>query len=122
MGDVLQAARPPTVPSFFKFFPPLVRSFLIFLHLLDVSPSPSPSVDWLIPSIIRRIRTRLPTCLSIGLGAFLASCFTVPPNYYRRGRAGSLRRRGGPSREKPPPTLWAQNQPRRASRRCLRQS
>src|SRR3954454_15464360 len=72
--------------------------FSYFCTCWNVSPSPSPSVGWLIPSIIRRIRTRLPTCLSIGLGAFLAFCFTVPPNYHMRGRASRLRRRRGPSR------------------------
>src|SRR5262249_15435149 len=38
-----------------------------------VRPSESPSFSWLIPSIIRRMRTRLPTCLSVGFGAFFAS-------------------------------------------------
>src|ERR1700732_52030 len=35
-------------------------------------PSWSPSFSWLIDNIIRRMRTRLPTCLSIGFGVFLA--------------------------------------------------
>src|SRR5215831_17400757 len=33
-------------------------------------PSASASCSWLIASILRRIRTRLPTCWSVGLGAF----------------------------------------------------
>jgi hypothetical protein len=35
-------------------------------------PSASPRVVWLMPSIIRRVRTRLPTCLSIELRGFFA--------------------------------------------------
>src|SRR3972149_717524 len=34
-------------------------------------PSWSPSFSWLMPSIIRRKRTRLPTWMSIGFGCFL---------------------------------------------------
>jgi hypothetical protein len=42
-----------------------------FCTCWNVSPRPSASFSWLIPSIFRAIRTRLPTCLSTGLGAFL---------------------------------------------------
>src|SRR5262249_23533518 len=42
-----------------------------FCTCWNVSPRASPSFSWLIPSIIRRIRTRLPTFLSHGLGTFL---------------------------------------------------
>src|SRR6476646_8340776 len=43
-----------------------------FCTCWNVMPSASPRFVWLIPSIIRRIRSRPPTCLSIGLGSFLA--------------------------------------------------
>jgi hypothetical protein len=33
-------------------------------------PSASASCSWLIASILRRIRTRLPTCWSVGSGTF----------------------------------------------------
>src|SRR4030088_767300 len=46
--------------------------FSYFCTCWNVSPSAPPSFSWLIDSIIRRMRTRLPTCLSIGFGAFLA--------------------------------------------------
>ena len=46
--------------------------FSYFCTCWNVSPSASPSFSWLMPSIIRRMRTRLPTCLSIGFGAFFA--------------------------------------------------
>ena len=45
--------------------------FSYFCTCWNVRSSASPSFSWLIPSIIRRIRTRLPTCLSVGLGDFL---------------------------------------------------
>src|SRR5262245_15984841 len=41
-----------------------------FCTCWNVGPRPSASFSWLIPSIFRAIRTRLPTCLSTGLGAF----------------------------------------------------
>src|SRR6266853_157972 len=44
--------------------------FSYFCTCWNVSDSASPSFSWLIPSIMRRILTRLPTCLSMGLGAF----------------------------------------------------
>src|SRR5215467_11920089 len=34
-------------------------------------PSAAPSFSWLIASILRRMRTRRPTCWSVGLGAVL---------------------------------------------------
>ena len=46
--------------------------FSYFCTCWKVRPSASPSFSWLMLSIIRRMRTREPTCLSIGLGAFLA--------------------------------------------------
>src|SRR6202050_560091 len=50
-----------------RFFP-----FSYFCTCWKVKPRASPSFSWLIASIIRRMRTRLPTCLSIGFGALLA--------------------------------------------------
>src|SRR5262245_63247623 len=41
-----------------------------FCTCWNVGPRPSASFSWLIPSIFRAIRTRLPTCLSTGLGVF----------------------------------------------------
>jgi hypothetical protein len=40
--------------------------FSFFCSCWNVMPSASPSFVWLIPSIMRRMRTWLPTCLSIG--------------------------------------------------------
>src|SRR5262249_51112129 len=51
--------------------------FSYFCTCWKVRPSASPSFSWLIASIIRRMRTRLPTCLSMGLGAFLAAAITI---------------------------------------------
>src|SRR5262245_57106396 len=41
-----------------------------FCTCWKVRPSAAPSFSWLIASIMRRIRTRLPTCRSMGSGAF----------------------------------------------------
>src|SRR5580704_14859068 len=46
--------------------------FSYFCTCWNVRPRASPSFSWLIDNIIRRMRTRLPTCLSIGFGVFLA--------------------------------------------------
>src|ERR1044072_1755714 len=46
--------------------------FSYFWICWNVSPSASPSFSWLMPSIRRRMRTRLPTYLSTGFGAFIA--------------------------------------------------
>src|SRR5262249_38973120 len=46
--------------------------FSYFCTCWNVRPRASPSFSWLMLSIILRIRTRLPTCLSMGLGAFFA--------------------------------------------------
>src|SRR5262249_59991905 len=62
MGDLLQSAGPDAVST-----------PLDFCTCWKVRPSPSASFCWLIESIIRRMRTRLPTCLSVGFGAFFAS-------------------------------------------------
>ena len=60
MREVLQAARAHTV-----------RSLLVFLHLLEREPEPIGELRLVIPSINRRIRTRLPTCLSTEWVAFV---------------------------------------------------
>src|ERR1700757_4417706 len=44
-----------------------------FCTCWKVRPSASPSFSWLIANIMRRMRTRLPTCLSMGFGAFFAA-------------------------------------------------
>src|ERR1019366_2564145 len=44
--------------------------FSYFCTCWNVSPISLPSWVWLISSIIRRMRTRLPTCLSVELGDF----------------------------------------------------
>ena len=55
--------------------------FSYFWICWNVMPRCSPSFSWLMPSIMRRRRTRLPTWMSIGFGCFLlaisASCFLV---------------------------------------------
>jgi hypothetical protein len=70
-----------------RFFP-----LSYFCSCCMVSPRLSPSFSWLIPSINRRNRTRLPTCLSTGLGAFLTiRCFTI---HVLAGRVASSALRG----------------------------
>src|SRR6266568_7101440 len=51
--------------------------FSYFCTCWKVRPRASPSFSWLIASIMRRMRTRLPTCLSMGFGAFLAAAITI---------------------------------------------
>jgi hypothetical protein len=63
LGDVLQAASADAVGT-----------LLVLLDLLESQPKASASFDWLISSMSRRIRRRLPTCLSIGLRAPLGIC------------------------------------------------
>src|SRR5438874_1143611 len=50
-----------------RLAPTRLVPFSYFWTCWNVSPSASPRSVWLIASIIRRMRTRLPTCLSIGL-------------------------------------------------------
>mgnify|MGYP007116559457 CR=1 FL=1 len=45
--------------------------FSYFWTCWKVSPSASPNPVWVMWSIMRRIRTLAPTCLSVGLGSFL---------------------------------------------------
>ena len=55
-----------------RLAPTRLVPFSYFWICWKVSPSASPSFSWLMPSMMRRIRTRLPTYLSIGLGALVA--------------------------------------------------
>mgnify|MGYP003693793065 CR=1 FL=1 len=48
--------------------------FSYFCTCWKVRPSASPSFSWLMPSMMRRMRTRLPTYLSTGLGALVDIC------------------------------------------------
>ena len=58
--------------------------FSYFCTCWNVRPSASPSFSWLIPMSMRRIRRRLPTCLSMLLGLF----FNEPhaPDRHRGGQ------------------------------------
>jgi len=81
--DVLQTARADAVCSSY------------FCTCWNVIPSPSPSVPWLIPSIFRRIRIRLPTCLSTGLAnRLIIACFTIPPKSLMLELADAKRQSG----------------------------
>src|SRR4029077_5492447 len=51
--------------------PTRVGPFSYFLNFWKVSPRASPSFSWLMPTRVRRMRTRLPTYLSTGLGALV---------------------------------------------------
>ena len=44
-----------------------VKTFLVFLELLERQAEASATSVWLMSSMSRRIRKRLPTCLSVGL-------------------------------------------------------
>ncbi len=46
------------------------RLFRISELAENVRPKASPNFSWLMPRMTRRMRTRLPTCRSIGLGTF----------------------------------------------------
>src|SRR5579863_8575069 len=54
-----------------RLAPTRLVPFSYFCTCWKVRPSASPSFSWLIPSMMRRIRTRLPTYLSTGLGALV---------------------------------------------------
>jgi hypothetical protein len=55
-----------------------IRSFLVFLHLLEREPKSVGDLFLLNPTIMRRMRTRLPTCLSIGFGPVFFACMSSP--------------------------------------------
>src|SRR5271154_303673 len=70
--------------------------FSYFWTCWNVSPSASATSVWLLSSISRRIRTRLPTCLSVGLRVPLGICASWQLQRYSavvRGRCGRRRRR-----------------------------
>src|SRR5215475_8471333 len=54
-----------------RLAPTRLVPFSYFWICWKVRPSASPSFSWLMPSIMRRIRTRLPTYLSTGFGALV---------------------------------------------------
>src|SRR5260221_11317917 len=54
-----------------RLAPTRLVPFSYFCICWNVSPNASPSFSWLMPSMIRRMRTGLPTYLSTGLGALV---------------------------------------------------
>src|ERR1700739_3084940 len=60
-----------------RLAPTRLVPFSYFWTCWKVRPKASPSFSWLMPSMIRRMRTRLPTYLSTGLGA-LADISSTP--------------------------------------------
>src|SRR5712672_1455845 len=66
-----------------RLAPTRLVPFSYFCTCWNVRPNASPSFSWLMPSMMRRIRTRLPTYLSTGLGALVDISNT--PGIARRG-------------------------------------
>src|SRR5687767_9475313 len=54
-----------------RLAPTRLVPFSYFCTCWNVRPNASPSFSWLMPSMMRRMRTRLPTYLSTGLGALV---------------------------------------------------
>src|ERR1700674_2260569 len=54
-----------------RLAPTRLVPFSYFCTCWKVRPNASPSFSWLMPSMMRRMRTRLPTYLSTGLGALV---------------------------------------------------
>src|SRR3979409_2205521 len=54
-----------------RLAPTRLVPFSYFWTCWNVRPNASPSFSWLMPSMMRRMRTRLPTYLSTGLGALV---------------------------------------------------
>src|SRR5689334_18148111 len=54
-----------------RLAPTRLVPFSYFWICWKVRPSASPSFSWLMPSMMRRMRTRLPTYLSTGFGALV---------------------------------------------------
>src|ERR1700688_3914109 len=54
-----------------RLAPTRLVPFSYFFICWNVRPNASPSFSWLMPSMMRRMRTRLPTYLSTGLGALV---------------------------------------------------
>src|ERR1700678_1526731 len=63
-----------------RLAPTRLVPFSYFCTCWKVRPSASPSFSWLMPSMMRRMRTRLPTYLSTGLGA-LVDIANTPRDY-----------------------------------------
>ena len=53
--------------------------FSYFCTCWKVMPSASPSCVWDLRSIIRHMRTRLPTCMSVGCSPFFGIVFPFSP-------------------------------------------
>src|SRR6266404_1130912 len=68
-----------------RLAPTRLVPFSYFCICWNVSPNASPSFSWLMPSMMRRMRTRLPTYLSTGLGA-LVDISSTPWDYALRAR------------------------------------
>src|ERR1700674_4597751 len=66
-----------------RLAPTRLVPFSYFCTCWKVRPSASPSFSWLMPSMMRRMRTRLPTYLSTGLGA-LVDIANAPQDYGAR--------------------------------------
>src|ERR1700704_3477701 len=65
-----------------RLAPTRLVPFSYFWTCWNVRPKASPSFSWLMPSMMRRMRTRLPTYLSTGLGA-LVDISNTPWDYAR---------------------------------------
>src|ERR1019366_4458768 len=65
-----------------RLAPTRLVPFSYFCTCWNVRPNASPSFSWLMPSMMRRMRTRLPTYLSTGLGA-LVDISNTPWDYAR---------------------------------------
>ena len=57
-----------------RLAPTRLVPFSYFWICWNVMPRFSPSFSWLMPSMLRRSRMRLPTWMSVGFGFFLFSC------------------------------------------------
>ena len=58
-----------------RLAPIRLEPFSYFCTCWNDTSSAAPSFCWLMPSTIRRMRTRLPTCRSMGLGSFFSGGF-----------------------------------------------
>src|SRR5262245_33248962 len=71
--------------------------FSYFCTCWNVSPNASANVCWVMPSIMRRMRMRLPTCTSIALGAFVLG-LAMARIAHTRDLVHAVRPRGRPDR------------------------
>ena len=78
--------------SWSRLAPMRLTPFSYFWICWKVIPSAAPSFSWLIPTVMRRIRSRAPTWLSIGLGIFFMGCANPGPGGGRRQRGAGRRR------------------------------